>query len=217
MKPAAQAISVPMKWAEITASDKNDWPFTQNSTLDDLAKKCSGSKVYRFFFDFESGWADCYVGEAESFPKRLRQYMRAVKNARPDNSIREGEDIDWAELCQKMQDPSERERLLSGTETRIAALILSAEKTRRRVALSLLDFTDFYFNHVEISPEGLNDMFLRRMIENLMILIESAQPNVRILNRGHDASGNFFGKLISKNAKYLLAEFLKGHGFGRAG
>ncbi|MFP5208200.1 MAG: hypothetical protein ACLGRW_02810 [Acidobacteriota bacterium] len=188
---APQAISVPMKWEEITASDKNDWPFTPDSTSDDLAQKFPGPKVYRFFFEPEGDWADCYVGEAESLPNRLQQYMRAVKNARPENSIPEGEDIDWSELCQKMRDPSERKRLLSGTETRIAALILNAERTGRKVTLASLDFSDFYFNRIEISPEGLNDIFIRRMVENLMILIESNQPNVRMLNRGHNASSSF--------------------------
>jgi len=205
--PMQNAMNVPTRWQDITVLGESDWPFSlKGCSSSALIQRCSGPRIYRFFFDYENGWADCYVGESEDFAKkRLGQYKVAVKNARPTKDVPESADIDWVGLNLKMKDQKERRKLFSDTEVGIASLILNAEKTGRKVALSALDFDAFHINRIEICPDKLDDMFLRRMIENLMILIESAQPNVRILNRGHDASGSFLGKLISKNAKDSLA------------
>jgi len=197
---ASITINVPFSWRPITASDQGDWPFRIDPDVSpSLGCHHFGPNVYRFYFEPGDGGAACYIGEAEEFGDRLRDYIQAVRGARSKTSE------SWAAFNEELKsDPKERRQMVSDPTYRVAGRILSAEAAGSKVRLELLEFSDFYFDRILISADQIGDVFMRRAIENLAIL-HSRSPKIEILNRGTDVCWKFFTRLLAENAKVLNA------------
>jgi hypothetical protein len=186
-----KVVHVPFEWRTITASNQEDWPFRPDAKiLPNLSALMRGPKVYRFYFHPGTGTTACYIGESERFERRVRQYIRALAIMRLSGRLRDStlEDLENA-----------MKSLNRHSKVRVAAKIVNAEIDNSKVELQLLDFDEFAFNRVSISPDTLTDPFHRRAIENLAIL-EANSSSMTLMNRGRDLAAKDFSRLHAKRA-----------------
>jgi hypothetical protein len=95
--------------------------------------------------------------------------------------------------------------LHSDSKTRVGAAIQNAETDGIKVELQLIDFAEFSFNRVDISPSSLTNPFHRKAMENLAIL-DSDVSGLRPLNRGRDTAAKVFEKLCKDRRKLYTPE-----------
>jgi hypothetical protein len=190
-------IRVEIRWNTITASDATDWPFRQNGKLGPVLRdeRRKGPQIYRFLFHEET-FPSCYIGESERFEGRARAYHRTLKLMR--NGV---------PAAQATVESLERaiKRLNKDSKTRVAAKIQNAETDGIKVELQLIDFAEFSFNRIDISPSSLTNPFHRKAMENLAIL-DSDVSGLRILNRGRDTAAKEFADLLKHRAKSYTPE-----------
>jgi hypothetical protein len=176
--PVSNWIQVQIRWNTITASDGTDWPFSQNGKLgpvfQDETRK--GPQIYRFLFHEETlPWF--YIGESERFEARARAYHRTLR------LLRNG--VPAAQATVEDLESAIR-RLHSDSKTRVGAAIQNAEIGGVKVELQLIEFAEFSFNRVDISPSSLTNPFHRKAMENLAILDSEYVSGFNRLNRGRD-------------------------------
>jgi hypothetical protein len=186
-------IRVEIRWRTITASDATDWPFRQNGKLgpvfQDETRK--GPQIYRFLFHEETlPWF--YIGESERFEARARAYHRTLRLLR--NGV---------PAAQATVEGLERaiKRLHSDSKTRVGAAIKNAEIDGVKVELQLIDFAEFSFNRVDISPSSLTNPFHRKAMESLAILDSEYVSGFNRLNRGRDTRAKDFQALLKDRRK----------------
>jgi hypothetical protein len=76
----------------------------------------------------------------------------------------------------------------------------NAEWDGTRIELQSVDFDEFGFNRVSISPENCSGPFQRRAVENLAIL-DSEAAGINILNSGRDVNAKWFSGLLKRKAE----------------
>jgi hypothetical protein len=184
-----KGIHVNFKWRTITGSNQEDWPFRQGKQISpSLLAQIIGAKVYRFYFHAGVGTVACYIGESERFERRVREYIRALSLMRLSGSLADS-------TVERLENAIKN--LHRHSKVRVAAGIVNAEIDGTMVELQLIDFEEFGFNRVVISPNTLSDPFHRKVIENLAIL-DASSSGIRLLNRGRDAAAKSFSRLLSK-------------------
>jgi hypothetical protein len=141
----------------------------------------------------------CYIGESEHFEERIRDYLLEL------NSMRSGPSLS-AWTLEGLRRAAER--VQSESEVRVGSLIQIAEQNRTKVELQLIDFPEFVFNRVEISPSSLTDPFHRRAMENLAIL-DARVSGVTPLNRGRTTEAKVFQGLLKHRAKLPPPDILR--------
>ncbi|MFZ1083624.1 MAG: hypothetical protein WAN35_01520 [Terracidiphilus sp.] len=191
----SKQILVPLTWRTITSSDQQTWPFTDKGSIEqrykNLRDQIKGARVYRFFFNKNEGKPYCYIGESGEFARRCREYIRAYSSER---ELQKPEDKSVELYKQALK------KLRKDAELRVANKILQADRDRTLVQLQFIDFEEYVFNNVSISPNDLSDSFKRRAIENFAV-IDSESTGINILNIGKDMNTNWLKKFVKKNAE----------------
>jgi hypothetical protein len=190
-------IRVEIRWKTITASDRTNWPFSQNGKLSpvfqDETRK--GPQIYRFLFHNDP-FPSFYIGESERFEGRVRAYHRTLR------LMRDG--VPAAHATVKCLERAIKQ-LHSDSKTRVAAAIQNAELDAIKIELQLIDFAEFSFNKVDISATSLTNPFQRKAMENLAIL-DSELSGFRTLNRGRDTAAKRFEELLKHRRKSYIPE-----------
>jgi hypothetical protein len=137
-------MRVEIRWKTITASDATDWPFCQNGKLEPVFQDETrrGAQIYRFLFQ-DSQFPSFYIGESERFEGRAQAYHSALKLMRKGVPAAQAT-VESLERAIKL--------LHSESTTRVGAAIQNAEIDGIKVELQLIDFAEFSFNKVDISP-----------------------------------------------------------------
>jgi hypothetical protein len=184
-------IIVPLRWTTVTASDHEDWPFIPGGRISRaLRERIMGPRVYRFYFCSSDGSPWCYIGESEKFERRCGEYIRTLERLRKPKPARES----TLQILEKAW-----KELQSDAEVRVAAKIQNAELDGIRIELQTIDFDEFVFNRVSISPDSCSNPFQRKAVESLAVL-DSEAVGMNMLNSGRDVNAKWFSNLLKRKA-----------------
>jgi len=175
-------VGVHLIWTTVTSSDDGDWYFKANQKISQGFRcRIRGPRIYRFVISPPSsdsldfvGNLEVYVGESEHFERRCANYKGDVTKIRKPPQPFTG----W--LDPKLVD--DLKEMESDPCVRIAAHLQNAELDGSKVELQFLEFAEFWIDRIQLTPAKMNDLFFRRLIENLAILSTDG-PNVTLLNR----------------------------------